>query len=105
MKYNLNNYVIGSTQFIELLSERLKFKAIDVNTYEKQYSDYNTYLLPYHYMKEQMSIKDWESFKVFYNQLLNKSGIIYEENIDNIFITTDIAMIYTFIVAAQYYFL
>lgn len=101
MKSNLNSHVIGSLHFLETIGARYNI----ITRYDdRMYSDVNTYLAPYCYIKQYIPQKDWESFKVFYQQLLYKSDMSLE-CIDDIFETTDISLVYTFIVAAQYYFL
>jgi hypothetical protein len=104
MKLNLNNYVMSSSEFCELIAQRLGIKTCDTEILSKQHPQVTTHMLPYYYMWEHITSNDWKAFKIFYGKLLNMSNIDCPD-INSIFVTSDITLVYTFIVAAQYYFL
>lgn len=101
MKFNLGSHIIGSQQYLEYLS--LKLKKNTWPDYIKNH-DANDVLLPYKYTFENVSPSEISAFMIFYKIYLDKSEIEYSD-LDFDSISRDPILLVTFIMAAQYYFL
>lgn len=101
MKLNLSSHIIGSQQYIEYLT--LKLKRNTWPEYSKL-RDSSDVLLPYKYTFDQVTPQEICSFMIFYKNYLDKSEIEYDQ-LDFDSISRDPILLVTFIMAAQYYFL
>lgn len=106
--FNINNHVLTSKSYLYFLSEKI---GEPLSMYDKFCMDHdlNHYLKPYIYTFSLMDPSEIEYFWIFYNNYLIKSGINDLENVSiNDYIakiSNDDALLVTFIIAAQYYFL
>jgi hypothetical protein len=115
MKINLNNYLISNKQYVEYLLKKNGLSNEDYKSFIfiNSNENTNTTLLPYLYTLSKISEIDYYYFKMFYFNYIEKSGIgeDYAYNLDYDksgfikYISQDIVLTITLIIAAQYYFL
>ena len=119
MKLNLNTYLISNKQYVEYILKKNNLNNDDYKSYifiNSNNSDSNKdkdILLPYLYTISKLNESDFYYFKMFYCNYLDKSGIgdDFPYNLNDTksefikYISQDIVLTITLIIAAQYYFL
>ena len=113
MKINLNNYLICNKEYLTNINIKYNYKDEQYNheqynNYITQHKDVNLIVLPYLYTLSRLNNCEYDYFKTFYFNYLEKSGINIDYPYDDNFIDyiqKNIVLTITFIIAAQYYFL
>jgi len=115
MKINLNSYLISNKQYMEYILKKNSLSNDDYKSFIfiNSSDDMNVILMPYLYTLSKISESDYYYFKMFYFNYIEKSGIcedfpynINDEKAEFIkYISQDIVLTITLIIAAQYYFL
>jgi len=113
MKFNLNNYLICNNDYLNYFIKKYNFKEEEYTYFTStnlKSTNLNNILLPYLFSLSKITESEYEYFKMFYFNYLEKSDLHIDFPYDDSnslieYIQKDIILTITFIIAAQYYFL